>query len=348
MAGSTLKDVAQETGVSVCVASVVLNGTRGCSVGDTTRQRVIDVAEKLGYRPNRAAQRLVNSGKALLAPPKSIGLISNIEDPLGHAHHIDLAAHARKAIMASRHEIAFTYSMKEIAEPSLFNCWVDASRVGAILSTELLSDNLQKRILERVPRLAMLSCSVATDERTSHITVDFLEATRKAVRYLLSLGHRRIAFLYGSIVSRRVNAYREAMAEAGLAAPDGYVGEYGGPDYAPPNVWAAVDRLLELEERPTAILAGNDDAAMEVLRQLRRRGQRVPRDMSVMGFSDDVFAARTDPPLTTVRLPRQEMARAGVQHLVWQIESNRATPIRSTFPVGIVIRKSCGSLGNRA
>jgi len=336
----TLKDVAQKARVSIWTASVVLNGAKGATVSDETRKRVLQVGRELGYRPNRLAQDLVRSSRGAGAPPKRIGIITSSEGRFGLAHHASLASHARATVIKAGYEVAFFHSRAELADERVFDREIDPNRVGGIFSTQTLDDRFLECMVLRVPRVA-IACLSDPVESVSSVTVNFAEGTKLAIKYLMSLGHRRIAFLYSHAGSRRVAAYRECMASAGLPVNEGFLQFYGGKDFADWKVWAAVDRLLELPERPTAIHVGHDDAAREVFRQLRKRGVSVPGEISVIGFHDEDYSARLDPALTTVRLPREQIARESVRCLVRQIERNVCAPVCIELPVTIAQRESC-------
>lgn len=135
-----------------------------------------------------------------------------------------------------------------------------------------------------------------------------------ATRHLLSLGHRRIAYLGGPSMAvcnqARMHGYRAAMEAEGAKVPESYVrpGEF---TYATGLHGAA--GLLDLPEPPTAVFAGNDDIAVGVIEAARARGMRVPEDLSVVGFDDTSLAEMASPPLTTVRQPLREMGGAALR-----------------------------------
>jgi LacI family transcriptional regulator len=161
----------------------------------------------------------------------------------------------------------------------------------------------------------------------------------RATRYLLGLGHTRIAHIAGTAghpdATDRLAGYRRALADAGLAIDerlivDGQFEEESGV--------AGVEELLTRGERFTAIFAANDQTAYGAMLALFNHGYRIPQDVSLVGFDDQFLSAYTLPPLTTVRQPSIEMGRAAAEGLVRLLEGKE--PMLPRFPTDLVIRKS--------
>jgi len=152
----------------------------------------------------------------------------------------------------------------------------------------------------------------AEDYRYS-IYHDDLDGSQQVTQHLLTLGHKRIAYLGSALAGRtnqqRLSGYKERMQAAGLSIPGGFIHEVQGNQ--PETGRAAVEHFLALPERPTAVFCFNDMLATGVLQGLRRAGLRVPQDCSVAGFDNITFSAYTNPPLTTFDQPKHEIgARA--------------------------------------
>jgi DNA-binding LacI/PurR family transcriptional regulator len=174
------------------------------------------------------------------------------------------------------------------------------------------------------------------------IMPDNFDAALRAGRYLVKLGHRRIAFLNAPpdpVVEARFEGFRAALREAGLEfnPKDLIRGSYGTERSAA----AMTDYLKTKKTRlPTAVLAINDEAALGVLRALRARKLAVPQDMSVMGFDNIPPAADSSPPLTTMQIPLREMGRLAASRLIAQMEGS-AAPDCVKLPTKLIIRESC-------
>ena len=162
-------------------------------------------------------------------------------------------------------------------------------------------------------------------------------------RYLVGLGHRRVAFLGAPedpVVEARLGGLKKALGEAGgtFQAKDFIHGNYEiQPAHEAMKAYLGRNR----HRLPTAVMAVNDEAAIGALRAIRESGLRVPDDISVAGFDDIAWASHTVPPLTTVRIPREEMGRAAARAVVVQLEGGPAVPAATVLHTALVVRASC-------
>lgn len=156
------------------------------------------------------------------------------------------------------------------------------------------------------------------------VKVDNRAASINAMRYLIEAGHRRIVHLAGpvpeSLAQERFDGYRDALAEAGIAYADELLVT---GDYSIEAGRQAIASLLEGGIAFTAIFASSDQMAIGAISELRGRGLSVPADVSVIGFDDIIFANAFEPPLTTVRQPRQEMGRKAMALMVDRLNGKR-------------------------
>nr|HPG00515.1 substrate-binding domain-containing protein [Kiritimatiellia bacterium] len=177
------------------------------------------------------------------------------------------------------------------------------------------------------------------DGRFDTVAINNVVGGRRAVEHLLSLGHRRIGFVGGSLRSpsfrERLDGYREALSEAGIPADESLVqlGEsHGGHD--------SMMRLLDLPEPPTAVFACNDLNAVRALKAARQRGLRVPEDVSLIGYDDASCAVETWPHLTTMRVDAEEMGRLAVRRLVARINGQKGPAEENILVSRLVTRDS--------
>ena len=192
-----------------------------------------------------------------------------------------------------------------------------------------------------IPFLMLFSSSF--DSAFDSVVLDERAGVEQVLRYLWSLGHRRIAFcrpLASPQPHPREAAFRTLMHEEGLAVPEHFlvpleqIAENSGADL--------LKRLLEGEPRPTAIFAGNDRIALLVLKHLAALGLRVPEDVSLVGFDNLRFTEHLSPPLTTVDQPKAEMGRRAVEMLLERIELGLGGEARrEVFQPHLVVRGSC-------
>jgi len=179
------------------------------------------------------------------------------------------------------------------------------------------------------------------------VLTDNLQGGYQATAHLLALGHRRIACIAGpsdlTPSAERVTGYRQAMAEAGLEPAEAWIRR---GDFRCQSGYEAMQALLALPERPTAVFACNDLMAIGALCAIREAGLGVPEDLSLVGFDDIALASFTNPRLTTIIQPKQEMGRLAAELLIDRIHNRKWPPERRLLPTHLVIRESTQSLAS--
>jgi DNA-binding LacI/PurR family transcriptional regulator len=339
----TMQDIADASGVSQSTVSRVLTGApNAIPINPATRERILEVARQMRYRPNPLARGLRGARTMLLGvivreimDPFFAGAIDAISTEanlhgynvvLGHAHGKTDEAIALRGVLETRH-------------------------CDAILLVGDTSD--QPRLLEdlrdtNVPVVGLWQ-GTAPIPGISIIGVDNKAGINSAMDHLLGLGHRRIAFVGGAFLEGRLigdigerrTAFLERAATEGLATPDDYVRDarntLGGGA-------GALCELMELPEPPTAIVASTDVLAIGALHEASHRGLHIPGDISIVGFDDLPMAEYTTPSLTTVRMPTAEMAIAGVTAAIAEEdgEDNRDAITLEILEPTMVIRQSTG------
>jgi LacI family transcriptional regulator len=170
------------------------------------------------------------------------------------------------------------------------------------------------------------------------------DGIRQATEHLIQLGHREIAFLRGPMNSKytieRLAAFRRALKRHSLPFREDWLIEY---DFTPEGAYAGMKKLISLGKPPTGLLLMNDFSAVGVVRAAKELGYRVPQDVSIIGFGDIPLAAMTDPSLTTVREPFQEMGNQAADMLLKMIQGKRIGAKHIILPVELIIRKSTGA-----
>jgi DNA-binding LacI/PurR family transcriptional regulator len=174
------------------------------------------------------------------------------------------------------------------------------------------------------------------------VRADNRSGARRLAEHLIERGHRRIAFIAAHqpwpMLEQRHRGYHDALAAAGLAADRALELFEGTWDTA--VAATMVDRLLSMDDPPTAIMGGNDLLAIGAMRQARARGLRVPQDLAVTGFNDFAFAEFVEPPLTTVHVPGYEMGCVAAQLLIDHLDGVEIKRRHVMLPVELRIRGS--------
>lgn len=327
----TLADVADRAGMSKAAVSMILNDRPGSRLSEEAARRVRSVAEEMGYRPNPAARSL------RLGTTRTIGFVSD---------EVTLTRHASDMIRgtldtARGHE--HTVLMAEAGgDPAQLNEAIEQMvdrRVDGIL-LGLMSARLIDPDTSRV-EVPLVIVNGRTTSGHASVLPDEHAAGRAVAELLLDAGHRRVGVIgplaaamddptYSVTIPDRFAGIHEVFAERGV---EELLVETSAWDAE--NGFERTDALIDTHPEVTAILAANDSVAFGVYQALSERGLRIPADMSVASFDNEVLASLQRPGLTTVHLPYEEMARRGVEMLLG--DRPRADEL---VPMPVVVRDS--------
>jgi LacI family transcriptional regulator len=329
-----MRDVARQAGVSVSTVSHVINKTR--TVNETTRRRVLEAMNELGYKPNALARSLRRQRTNTLGV-----ILPDIADPflaeIARAIEGASFAHNYSLILCnsegdSEKQLAYTNALIEKQVVGIFF-------VAAGVRAELVED-LQGR---KVP-LVLIDPEVSGLEVDTVLT-DQAQGGRLATQHLIDLGHERIACISGeperSSSTERVAGYHQALRQNHTPFDERLVVT---SNFQYEGGYEATQRLLALDERPTAIFAGNDLMAVGCIRAATELGRRVPESLSVAGFGDVRLASFTNPPLTTVAQPIYRLGALATEMLLERISGLDSPPRFSKVETELRVRGSTTSL----
>lgn len=261
------------------------------------------------------------------------------------AFYFDVFSGIEEESVRSGRHVLFSYlddgNAEEVASFSSFLDKVD----GLVIEEARDPAFLDMVLRSGVP--AALLAPTATHERLDCVTMDIGAGVRKAVRYLGSLGHERVAIVNGplSLESARVRyaAWKDEMRQIVGKAPEAELERLacGGEGWSAESGYAAMDGFLGRRTDLTAVFCANDLLAVGALSALAKRGLRVPEDISVVGFDDTELARHSSPPLTTMRIYSRDMARSAVKRVLERIEGGALPPVRLEYPIDLIVRESC-------
>lgn len=336
----TSQDVANLAGVSRTTVSFVLNDVKGFNISAETRQKVILAAETLSYVPDATAQALA-SRRA-----KAIGLVMT-RSP----HHIATDAFLPQIIgglmeVIKDNKLRLLIEYVEVEHQD--RAYLELARAkhidGMILLTPRIDDSGLKK-LEQVDIPTVLMGHLEGSDLYS-VDVDNQIAAQQGVQYLLELGHTEIACISNAPPSyaaspERVNGYKNALMARGITANDDLI-RYA--DFDPESGYDQMKSLLESGKKFSAVFVASDNVAMGVKAALREAGLRIPEDISLVGFDDIPWAQYADPPLTTVHLQAQEMARRACLVLMDLLQGKEPKVKQQIIETHLVVRKSSRKL----
>jgi LacI family transcriptional regulator len=317
---ASLADISRRANVSIATASRVLNGSSH-PVSDATRDRVLAAAKELGYRPSELARALVKRTSRIvgvivgdIVDPYFAEIARGVDDVAGPAGHLTMVCNAER---------------RPDAEIAHLGVLLDYHAAGVVFAGSGYQDPEEAGALRAVVRELQAGGSAvvalaARDLDCPSILVDNRAAARDATEHLLSLGHRRIAFVEGPpglhTSAHRLEGFEQAMAAAGAEParlPGGF--EYEAGD-------AAAAALLARGELPDAILGVNDEVAVGLLTGLRRAGVDIPGRVSLAGIDDTRTARLVD--LTSVSLPLHELGERAARVILEGADGDVVLPHR--------------------
>lgn len=323
----SIKDVAARAGVSTATVSHVLNETR--KTQPETRERVLAAVEELGYTLNRAAQNLAAGRSSLLGL-----IISDIRNPF----FPDLtAAFQDQALLHQMDAMVLNTNYDAQRTLDCVRRLIGLRVPGvAVLTSQIDPAVIQQLAAKRISAVYLDLGRV--DEHIANIIIDYEQGIAEALEHLATLGHRQIGYIGGPThlpsAQRRKRAFLETAARVGVT-PSGIMDS----DFTVQGGYFAASKLLA-SYQPTAVIGGNDLSAIGALHCAYDRGLQVPKDLSIVGFDDIAFAEYTQPALTSVSIPRQEIGKVAFQALWEMISQQQAVGKEFRLETRLVPRQS--------
>lgn len=328
---TTIYDVAREAGVSMATVSRVVNGNP--NVKPTTRKKVLEAIEKLGYRPNAVARGLASKRTT------TVGVI--IPD-ISSIFFGELARGIEDIATMYKYNIILCNSdQNKDKEIHLINTLLEKQVDGIVfMGGQITEDHVEE--FKRSPVPIVLSATIDQEKEFPSVNINYEEAAYDAVKFLIDNGHSKIGMLTGSLEDpvngyQKYSGYRNALKEANFTFSDEYV-VIG--DYTYDSGIEAMEKFLELNDRPTAIFAGTDEMALGIIHGAQDRGLNVPKDLEVIGFDNTRLAAMVRPTLTSVVQPMYDIGAVSMRLLTKYMNKEEVTDEVVLLPHRIEFRNS--------
>jgi LacI family transcriptional regulator len=330
--------VAKLAGVSRTTVSFVLNDVPGVKISPETRQRVLEAARELNYYPTAAARSLA-SGKT-----HRIGLIlGEGQKRLSADAFLPTFLQGVTALVHQRGYLLVLQMAEDVPSHEAYARLLREQQVdGLILSGPRSDDPLLIELAEE--RFPLILHGQLADSTLPCVDVDNKAGAYQAVTHLIGLGHRRIGFVSNAPLSYsgaqdRFAGYKQALAEYDIPLDRELVRTAA---FLPETGRAAMEELLALPQRPTAVFVASDVVATGAMAAIQSAGLRIPEDMAVVGFDDIFLAAHVQPPLTTIRVPAYGLGWTAAQVLISLIEGDEDVA-SVMLETELVVRESCGA-----
>lgn len=343
---ATINDIAKVAGVSPGTVSRVLNHDNTLSVAVETKLRIISIAEELNYVPPKERKRR----KLKTSPRYNIAIVdwydseALAEDP----YYFHLITTIEKYL--AKHQIN---SFKIVTVDGKYISTVD-SIPDCIIAIGRFN-NSQVKKLENICKKIIFIDSCPNAYKYDSILINTHLGTTQALEYLCSLGHTKIAFIGGKVVSeigmdlssdttdKRLSTFISNLKNKGLYK-DEYI--FVGDKLSYTEGARLCNDLLKEKNLPTAVFCANDTVAIAVMNKLQENGIKIPEDISVIGFNDISNAKYLNPPLTTIQIPLLAIAQTCFDLLKSQMERDISFPRLIYTPTSIIVRDSVKNLNS--
>jgi len=333
----TIEDVARRAGVSKGTVSAVINAKN--TVKPATRDHILAVMKELNFRPKGVARNLKNGNQE-----KSIGII--IKD-LNYPFYTSIASGVKEFANSKGYSVIITSSENDHECEKKFSHLFSTKDIKGTIIAPIVEGTAE---IEHLFKLKMINYPFVLLEdvkgiQANVVAIDNLRAIKKAVKYLIEIGHTKIVHFAGPLQSshsqERIEGFRDAFSESTLVFNRNMIVHVGS------NYDESFAKTMEYfhsinkENYPTAIVCFNDQQALGVMMALKELNIRVPDDISIVG-NDDIYYAQIYPvPLTTIRAPQHEIGVKAAEILIRNIESSSLMPIEKVvLDTEFVIRKS--------
>lgn len=335
----TLKEIAQEAGVSISTVSRVINQNSKSAASKEVQNRIWDIVRRTGYTPNSMARDLKKGiSHHADAPSRSIAcLFARTTDTVTDLFFSSLARSIEQEAFKRNYVLKYSFSSFDINHPNTFRLITDNHVDGVVILGRC--DKALLKLLKKYFNYVAYTGLNALDAKYDQIICDGRQAAYAATKHLIQLGHRRIAYIGETEAENRFSGFCDAISEHRLSKRKEYIANVilsseGG--------YQGAKGLLEHGCDATAFFCCNDITAIGAMRAFQEAGLRIPEDVSVISIDDIDTAQYLNPMLTTVHIPVDEMGKMTAKTLIDRIEAGHQLPVKISLPFYIAVRDSCG------
>jgi DNA-binding LacI/PurR family transcriptional regulator len=336
---ATSLEVAREAGVSRTTVSLVLNDAPGSGIPAETRTKVLEAAQQLNYYPNVAGRRLASGRTSTLA----FVMHQSAERAAADLFLPEVLRGLNTFLNISGYHMLFCPSDPENRQAGyaylIYEGYVDAIVLSGPQLEETEAVNLHNQ------HLPVVITGRLPGHEISYVDADNYQGAQLATNHLITLGHRRIGLITNAprsyVSSReRYRGYQDSLMAAELFYDPALVKEgYFTSD----SGYKAMNALLDVEERPTAVFVASDVVAFGALQAIKDRNLDIPGDIALVGFDDVSIAKYVEPPLTTIHLPAYNLGWKAGEMALSLIDQTAPEMSSQLLETKLVVRDSCGS-----
>lgn len=336
----TLKEIAEEAGVSISTVSRVVNNNTHGAASKEVQDRIWEIVRRTGYTPNPTARNLkLGEKKAALVSSRSIAcLFARTTDTVTDLFFSSLARSIEQEAFKRNYVLKYSFSSFDINHPGTFRLITDNQVDGVVILGRC--DKQHLGLLKKYFNCLAYTGLNNLEAKYDQIICDGHQAALAATGYLTGLGHRKIAYIgetksenrytgyCDGLKARRIPLCKEYVANVALSSEGGYQG---------------AKRLLNAGCDATAYFCSNDITAIGAMKAFHEAGLKIPGDVSIISIDDIDTAQYLTPMLTTVHIPVEEMGQMTAKILIDRIEGGHRLPVKLDLPFYIAVRDSCAA-----
>lgn len=334
---STIREVAAMAGVSIATVSRVMNNDTTYKITEETRDKVWRAIMELNYKA--ATSRKRSGTKQSVPSVRRIGcVIKSRSGKYNDPYYLSLLSGMENYLNANNAEVVFVRTWSDLQNSEVLLRMFSEPLDGLILMSHV-GEAIFHYALSKVPHIVGIDTGY---REIDNVEYEHMQATELAVKHLIHMGYREIGFIGGPEGEtpmqqcRRFHAYRNTMLDHGLRLYDRWILDCDWNDAR----CARLIRETGEENLPQAYFVSSDLMAIATLRALSGMGIPVPDRVGVMGLTNLEMSRYSNPPLTTVNIPTEEMGAAAARLLLQRIEGDDSLPRRVLFPTELIIRES--------
>jgi LacI family transcriptional regulator len=329
----TIYDVAREANVSMATVSRVVNGNP--NVKPTTRKKVLEVIERLGYRPNAVARGLAS---------KKTTTVGVIIPDISSIFFAELARGIEDIATMYKYNIILSNSDQNLdKELHLLNTMLGKQVDGIVFMGANITEAHVSEF-KKSPVPIVLAGSIEETNQTPTVNIDYEAAAYDATKSFIENGHNHIAFVVGPdsepINVKKVSGYKRALQENNIEFQEGYLVE---GDYSYDSGIEAFDRLIECANKPTAIMVGADEMALGIVHAAQDKGYSVPDEFEVVSFDNTRLTLMVRPQITTIVQPLYDIGAVAMRLLTKLMDKEEVQDTTVVLPHRIEHRQSTKS-----
>lgn len=336
-----LKDIAAELGISISTVSRVLNTENTSAASKELKRKIWEVAKKQGYTPNQAARQLQGNDVPDAPEPKSLYCVFAVapQESKDDPFYTKILESVEREAFKHNYILQYTFSAVALDSPGFITPILSATPSDCLVIVGRFKPELLKRLQVYFKKTIYVGLNFL-EANCDQIVCDSYKMAKTVIHYLHSLNHEKIGFIGSN--EGRMRGYRETAAALNLPVDDRYV--IDDTVLSMEGGYQGMLRLLAHAPDVTAVFCANDMVSIGALKACREQGIQVPEQISLIGINDVENVQYTDPMLSSVHVPLEEMGKMAVNMLLDRIGGGHTSHIKVDFPYTIVKRGSCRAL----